>query len=106
MRPPPMPPAWQVLAGRTDLRSPEQDRYGPAEVPATEGPHERDGLILYAREGGGTSAMCSCGWHRWHRQDDQAKTWGRDHAAPKKKGEGVTYDCPTLRKMAKSDEHR
>lgn len=106
MRLPPLPPAWQELAARTDLRVPDQSRYGPGSIPVNGQPHERDGLLLYAQEAGGTTVTCACGWERWSQTKSQTQDWGREHAAPKKKGEGVTYDCPTLRKMEKSDEHR
>jgi hypothetical protein len=91
------PPPWAGIV----LPSPDQSRYGPATIPVNGEPHEREGLILYAAEGGGTTGTCPCGWLRWHQKKDQVKTWGRDHAAPRKKGEGVTYDCPELRRLEK-----
>lgn len=94
---PPLPPAWQALADRP---APAQDanRYGPTVPPVTDEPHERDGLLLYVNEGGGWSVTCRCGWLRWSTDKTQTKTWGKAHAAPTKKGDGVTYACPTLRK--------
>lgn len=99
--PPPMPPAWQVLAARTDLRTPDQDRYGPKTIQGN-GPTERDGLLTYVPEGDGWTISCPCGQLlRWAPTKTQVQAWGADHTRSRMKDGQPTYDCAELRRLEK-----
>lgn len=69
-------------------------------------------MLLYVNEGTtpsmepgtlGWSVNCACGWCRWSTSKAQVKTWGEEHTKPGKKGDGVTYACPVLRKESRHD---